>query len=53
MAVTHIDALEKQIRTLRTQQAVLRSVIRRNTTGRGLPYRIPGRTVGLRTPGHA
>lgn len=35
-AATHIDALEKQIRTLRTQQAVLRSVTRRNTTAEGL-----------------
>ncbi|MEY9988544.1 DNA-binding transcriptional MerR regulator [Streptomyces sp. V4I8] len=35
VAATHIDALEKQIRTLRTQHAVLRSVIRRNTTAEG------------------
>ncbi|MFF5522499.1 MerR family transcriptional regulator [Streptomyces coeruleorubidus] len=36
VASTHIDALEKQTRTLRTQQAVLRSVTRRNTTAEGL-----------------
>ncbi|WP_217207309.1 TIGR03086 family metal-binding protein [Streptomyces sp. AC550_RSS872] len=36
VAATHIDALERQIRTLRTQQAVLRSVTRRNTTAEGL-----------------
>ncbi|WP_326761694.1 TIGR03086 family metal-binding protein [Streptomyces phaeochromogenes] len=36
VAATHVDALEEQIRTLRTQQAVLRSVIRRNTTAEGL-----------------
>ncbi|MDX3549404.1 TIGR03086 family metal-binding protein [Streptomyces europaeiscabiei] len=36
VAATHIDALETQIRALRTQQAVLRSVIRRDTTAEGL-----------------
>ncbi|BDM70290.1 hypothetical protein HEK616_37770 [Streptomyces nigrescens] len=36
VAATHIDALEAQIRTLRSQQAVLRSVIRRDTTAEGL-----------------
>lgn len=36
VAATHIDALEAQIRTLRSQQAVLRSVIRRETTAEGL-----------------
>ncbi|WP_052847162.1 TIGR03086 family metal-binding protein [Streptomyces avicenniae] len=36
VAATHIDALERQIGTLRTQQAVLRSVIRRDTTAEGL-----------------
>ncbi|MGW0841723.1 TIGR03086 family metal-binding protein [Streptomyces sp. NPDC002787] len=36
VAATHIDALETQIRLLRTQQAVLRSVTRRDTTAEGL-----------------
>ncbi|MFI1357448.1 TIGR03086 family metal-binding protein [Streptomyces sp. NPDC020898] len=36
VAATHIDALETQIHTLRTQQAVLRSVTRRDTTAEGL-----------------
>lgn len=36
VAATHIDALEAQIRTLRSQQAVLRSVTRRDTTAEGL-----------------
>ncbi|MEU8893987.1 TIGR03086 family metal-binding protein [Streptomyces sp. NPDC048442] len=36
VAATHVDALEAQIRTLRTQQAVLRSVTRRDTTAEGL-----------------
>ncbi|MDI3406953.1 TIGR03086 family metal-binding protein [Streptomyces cavernicola] len=36
VAATHIDALEQQIRTLRTQQAVLRSVTRRDTTAERL-----------------
>ncbi|UUU26891.1 TIGR03086 family metal-binding protein [Streptomyces sp. DSM 40750] len=36
VAATHIDALETQIRTLRTRQAVLRFVTRRDTTAEGL-----------------
>ncbi|MGW7417705.1 TIGR03086 family metal-binding protein [Streptomyces sp. NPDC054863] len=36
VAAAHVDALEAQIRTLRTQQAVLRSVTRRDTTAEGL-----------------
>ncbi|MFI0980785.1 TIGR03086 family metal-binding protein [Streptomyces sp. NPDC021093] len=36
VAAAHADALEAQIRTLRTQQAVLRSVTRRDTTAEGL-----------------
>ncbi|MEU8915348.1 TIGR03086 family metal-binding protein [Streptomyces nigrescens] len=36
VAAAHVDALEVQIRTLRSQQAVLRSVTRRNTTTEGL-----------------
>ncbi|MFJ4577401.1 TIGR03086 family metal-binding protein [Streptomyces sp. NPDC088846] len=36
VAATHVDALEAQIRTLRSQQAVLRSVTRRDTTTEGL-----------------
>ncbi|MFD9438432.1 TIGR03086 family metal-binding protein [Streptomyces sp. NPDC060006] len=36
VAATHIDALEAQIRALRSQQAVLRSVTRRDTTAEGL-----------------
>ncbi|MFD3517639.1 TIGR03086 family metal-binding protein [Streptomyces sp. NPDC058657] len=37
VAAAHVDALEVRIRTLRSQQAVLRSVTRRNTTTEGLP----------------
>ncbi|MFB6437720.1 TIGR03086 family metal-binding protein [Streptomyces sp. NPDC056411] len=36
VAAAHADALETQIRALRTQQAVLRSVTRRTTTAEGL-----------------
>ncbi|WP_310729550.1 TIGR03086 family metal-binding protein [Streptomyces sp. N2A] len=36
VAAAHVDALDVQIRTLRSQQAVLRSVTRRNTTTEGL-----------------
>ncbi|MFF6783420.1 TIGR03086 family metal-binding protein [Streptomyces sp. NPDC012510] len=36
VAATHIDALETRIRLLRTQQAVLRSVTRRDTTAERL-----------------
>ncbi|MFI6376086.1 TIGR03086 family metal-binding protein [Streptomyces sp. NPDC050546] len=36
VAAAHADALETQIRTLRSQQSVLRSVIRRGTTAEGL-----------------
>ncbi|MEV7959166.1 MerR family transcriptional regulator [Streptomyces sp. NPDC058316] len=36
VAATHVDALEAQIPTLRSQQAVLRSVTRRDTTTEGL-----------------
>ncbi|MER6133711.1 TIGR03086 family metal-binding protein [Streptomyces sp. NPDC001815] len=36
VAAAHIDALEAQIRALRSQQAVLRSVTRRDTTAEGL-----------------
>ncbi|MEU9125207.1 TIGR03086 family metal-binding protein [Streptomyces sp. NPDC048506] len=36
VAAAHVDALEVQIRALRTQQAVLRSVTRRTTTAEGL-----------------
>ncbi|MGW7574428.1 TIGR03086 family metal-binding protein [Streptomyces sp. NPDC054765] len=36
VAAAHVDALEVQIRTLRSQQVVLRSVTHRNTTTEGL-----------------
>jgi DNA-binding transcriptional MerR regulator len=36
VAATPVDALEAQIRTLRSQQAVLHSAARRNTTAKGL-----------------
>ncbi|MFF0745505.1 TIGR03086 family metal-binding protein [Streptomyces sp. NPDC004111] len=36
VAAAHADALEERIRTLRSQQAVLRSVTRRNTTTEGI-----------------
>ncbi|MBE1598185.1 TIGR03086 family metal-binding protein [Streptomyces stelliscabiei] len=36
VAATHVDALEAQIRALRTRQAVLRSAVRRDTTAEGL-----------------
>jgi uncharacterized protein (TIGR03086 family) len=35
VAAIHIDALETQVRTLRSQQAVLRSALRRTTTAEG------------------
>ncbi|MFC5720815.1 TIGR03086 family metal-binding protein [Streptomyces gamaensis] len=38
VATAHADALEAQIRALRTQQAVLRSVTRRSTTAEGLAF---------------
>ncbi|MEV0374642.1 TIGR03086 family metal-binding protein [Streptomyces sp. NPDC050636] len=38
VAAAHVDALEAQIRTLRSQQAVLRSVTRRGTTAEGLAF---------------
>ncbi|MFD8542610.1 TIGR03086 family metal-binding protein [Streptomyces sp. NPDC059649] len=38
VAAVHVDALEAQIRTLRTQQAVLRSATRRATTAEGLAF---------------
>ncbi|WP_329144607.1 TIGR03086 family metal-binding protein [Streptomyces sp. NBC_01456] len=38
VATAHVDALEVQIRALRTQQAVLRSVTRRSTTAEGLAF---------------
>ena len=38
VAAAHADALEEQIRTLRSQQAVLRSVTRRGTTAEGLAF---------------
>ncbi|MFF4284124.1 MerR family transcriptional regulator [Streptomyces sp. NPDC001633] len=38
VAAVHVDALEVQIRALRTQQAVLRSVTRRYTTAEGLAF---------------
>ncbi|MFC7307777.1 TIGR03086 family metal-binding protein [Streptomyces monticola] len=38
VAGAHVDALESQIRALRTQQAVLRSVTRRATTAQGLAH---------------
>ncbi|UQA93419.1 TIGR03086 family metal-binding protein [Streptomyces halobius] len=38
VAAAHVDALEAQIRTLRSQQAVLRSVTRRATTAEGLAF---------------
>ncbi|MFC9426904.1 TIGR03086 family metal-binding protein [Streptomyces sp. NPDC056987] len=38
VAAAHVDALEAQIRTLRSQQAVMRSVTRRDTTTEGLTF---------------
>ncbi|MEU9497258.1 TIGR03086 family metal-binding protein [Streptomyces sp. NPDC048196] len=38
VAAAHVDALEVQIRALRTRQAVLRSVTRRSTTAEGLAF---------------
>lgn len=38
VAAVHVDALEAQIRTLRSQQAVLRSATRRETTAEGLAF---------------
>ncbi|MFF9352399.1 TIGR03086 family metal-binding protein [Streptomyces sp. NPDC014734] len=38
VATAHADALEVQIRALRTQQAVLRSVTRRSATAEGLAF---------------
>ncbi|TJZ50411.1 TIGR03086 family protein [Streptomyces piniterrae] len=35
VAAAHVDALEAQMRTLRSQQAVLRTAIRRDTTAEG------------------
>ncbi|MEV0604136.1 MerR family transcriptional regulator [Streptomyces sp. NPDC050315] len=51
VTAVHSDALEMQIRTLRAQQAVLRSVLRRNPTAEGfttMPY--PGAQDRRRPP---